>query len=1217
MSRLHEVSSCAGTVLHQPVRPRSLAIGKPDAYPRGDGGLKAYITPLLFFCLGHGRRARAAPGFKCRHARPCLEALECRDLPSTLPLTVPGTTPADAATQAQVSATLAQVPLGFEANQGQTAAVVDFLARGSGSTLFLTPGGATLSLQPAQGAGAVLQLQVVGANPAVHGTGQDLLPGTTNSFVGNNPSQWQTGIATYGQVTYRDVYPGIDLVYHGNQQQLEYDFLIAPVADPGTIRLQFAGDQGLDLDAQGDLVLHTAGGDVVEQAPAVYQEIGGVRQDVAGRFVLEGNGQVGFAVAAYDPSQPLVIDPVLSYSTYLGGSGNDAATAIAVDAGGNVYITGETPSTNFPTTSGAYQKQLGGATAENAFVAKLNPALTGTASLVYSTYLGGSGTDIGTGIAVDASGAAYVTGSTTSPNFPTLGAYQSSRAGATNAFVTALNPAGTTLLYSSYLGGSGTDQANAIALDANADVYLTGQTTSTNFPITSGAFQGQLGSTGVAVENAFVAKLNPTLTGTASLVYSTYLGGSGTDAGNGIAVDSAGDAYVTGGTDSSDFPTTAALQPTYGGGSVDAFVAELNSTGSALVYATYLGGNGSDEGDGIAVDTNGNAYVTGGTASTNFPTTSSAYEAQLGGGGTASFNGFVAELSSGGSTLVYSTYLGGSGSDMGEAIALDASDNVYVTGYTTSANFPIVNPVQATLGGSGAQNVFVAELSTHLTGATSLLFSTYLGGSKVDAGYGIAVDASGNVDVAGSTQSTDFPTANAAQAQNNGGKDAFIAKIAGNPAPTLTSISPTAVRVGSANTTLTLSGTNFLASSTVTLNGTALATTFVSATQLTALVPAADLTLPGTKTITVVTQGPGGGPSTPQVFTIAAITSLVGQTAQSGQWWVAKSNGSSAFTNVLAGTWSPTWVDVQTGDFNGDGFTDLVGMNLQTGQWLVGLSDGAGHFTTTVWSQWDPSVTWVDVKVGDLNGDGKADLIGRDSQSGQWWAALSNGSSFTNALWDTWSPAVTWVDVQIGDLNGDGKADLIGRYLQTGQWWAALSNGSGMTNALWDTWNPAVTWVDVQIGDLNGDGKADLIGRYLQTGQWWAALSNGSGLTNVLWDTWNPGVTWVDVHLADLNGDGKADLIGRYLQTGQWWAALSTGSGITNSLWATWSPAATWVDVQVGDFNGDGKMDIAGMESDNGQWWVGLSSGTSLSTSRWDTWSTAVTWVDVNHGRFA
>jgi hypothetical protein len=344
---------------------------------------------------------------------------------------------------------------------------------------------------------------------------------------------------------------------------------------------------------------------------------------------------------------------------------------------------------------------------------------------------------------------------------------------------------------------------------------------------------------------------------------------------------------------------------------------------------------------------------------------------------------------------------------------------------------------------------------------------------------------------------------------------------------------------------------------------------------------------------------------------------IVGR-ATNGQIWVGVSNGSSAFSATMWSAWNSrvAWQYMQTADFNGDGLADIIGRDPTTGTWWVGLSNGS-TFTTSAWGAWNTSLTWVDVHVADLNGDGKADLIGRAQQSGQWWASISTGSSFTNSLWATWNPAATWVDVKVGDFNGDGKADLAGRYLQGGQWWVAQSTGSSFVSSLWTTWNAAVTWVDVKVGDFDGDGKADLVGRMLENGQWWVALSSGASFTNAFWGQWNTGVTWVDVQVGDFNGDGQTDIIGRAKEYGAWWVGLSNGAGFTNSLWAVWNTALSWVDVQVGDFNGDGLSDITGRVQSTGQWWTSLSDGnTASNTSLWATWSTRMTWSDVTSGDF-
>jgi hypothetical protein len=478
-----------------------------------------------------------------------------------------------------------QLPMSFELNQGQTDPQVAFLSRGSGYALFLTPTESVLSLQaPAAVApgiatdqaatDSVLSMQLVGASATPQVVGLNELPGTSNYFIGNDPSQWHTDVPNYGQVEERSVYPGVDLVYYGNQQQLEYNFTVAPGADPGVIRMTFTGAESATLDDQGNLMLQTAGGPVVEQAPVLYQQSGGVRQSVAGHFVLEGNGQVGFSVGSYDRSQALIIDPILSYSTYLGGSGSDSGGSIAVDSAGDAYVTGITASTNFPT---AHPLQATSGANNDAFVAKLNPA---GSALVYSTYLGGSDYDSADAIAVDSAGNAYVTGTTASTNFPTANPLRATfGGGGYDAFVAKLNSTGSALVYSTYLGGSGDDLGNGIAVDSAGNAYVTGSTRSSNFP-TANPLQATYG--GAYLGNAFVAKLNPA---GSALVYSTYLGGSGYygDQGDGIAVDAAGDAYVTGHTSSTNLPTANPLQATYGGGNSDAFVAKLNPAGSALV----------------------------------------------------------------------------------------------------------------------------------------------------------------------------------------------------------------------------------------------------------------------------------------------------------------------------------------------------------------------------------------------------------------------------------------------------------------------------------------------------------------------------------------------------------------------------------------------------------------------------------------------------------
>jgi hypothetical protein len=377
-------------------------------------------------------------------------------------------------------------------------------------------------------------------------------------------------------------------------------------------------------------------------------------------------------------------------------------------------------------------------------------------------------------------------------------------------------------------------------------------------------------------------------------------------------------------------------------------------------------------------------------------------------------------------------------------------------------------------------------------------------------------------------------------------------------------------------------------------------------------------TNPGAFTITVTVNDLGGATfSSNANVRVTKRFDIVGRASQTGQLFVGTSDGSSFSTSVW-GSFSTavTWVDVQSGDFNGDGRADYVGRVLQSGDWWVALSNGTS-FTNVHFGAWSPTVTWVDVKVGDFNGDGKADIAGRWLQTGQWWIAQSTGSSFTNLMWATWNPGVTWTDVNVGDFNGDGKTDITGRASAFGQWYTGLSTGSSFNTSFWAAWSATANWVDVKVGDFNGDGKSDIVGRWGAAGQWYVGLSTGSSFNTSLWATWNPAATWVDVNVGDFNGDGKSDIIGRWLQGGTWFVAQSTGVAFNTSAWANWNPNVTWANVVVGDFNSDGKTDIAGQLSGAGQWWTGLSTGSSLSTSLWATWPSNFTWVDVHADNYA
>ena len=1055
----------------------------------------------------------------------------------------------DAAAEARIREVYSKLPLSFEANYGQTDAQVKFISRGNGYNLFLTPTEAVLALTKTQNTvasasagasasllqgiegrqssasnspSAVLRMTLVGANAHPQMTGAEELSGKTNYFMGKDPKRWRSNVPTYGKVKYRGVYPGVDLIYYGHQRQLEYDFVVAPGADPKAIRLAFNGVQQMRVDAEGNLLLGMAGGEVRQHKPILYQEENGIKQVIDGRYIIHGEREVGFEIAGYDTSRPLMIDPVISYSTYLGGSLGDTGLGIAVDASG-IYVTGSTTSLNFPgagtsainngffkstnsagswsasnsgltstnvqaiaidqmnpstlyaavqtnpgvfkstnggaswtlsstglsggvsnlvvdpsnsatiyattsgsgifkstnfgaswsaintglpastsfvtlavdptnsatlyagantgassgiyksidgganwsainsglttsgkvvlaividpitpstlyigtqdyvfkstdggsswvaknsssglasnfiqalaidplnpntlyagtpvsgasvykstnggntwtasgltsldvralvvdpvTTSTIYAGTLGGVykstdsganwslsssglahttvrtlaidrttpatlyagglSNSDGFVAKLNP--TGSA-LIYSTYFGGSGNEDSPGgaIATDSSGNVYLTGETLSPDFPvTAGAYQSTSGGVQDTFITKLNSTGA-ITYSTYLGTISTETGYGIAVDSAGYIYITGSVNGPSpLPTTPNAYR----TTSSGLTDAFLMKLNPAGGGAADLLYLTYLGGSGTDRGYGIVVDSLGNAYISGYTASNNFPTTpGAYQPTYGGGASDVFVAKVNTNASgvaSLVYATYLGGSGDDSGGsstsvtansvGIALDSSGNVYVTGATASTNFPTTASAFQATNGGG----IDAFVAKLNPAGgglADLLYSTFLGGSSNDQGNAIAVDSFGNAYVTGFTNSTNFPTANAFQSASG--GGIDAFVAKLNPGASGAASLIYSSYHGGSGTDRGLGIALDASGNAYLTGLTTSTNFPTVNPFQSTLGDGQDAFITKV-DNP----TTITGT-------TTTLTSSANPAVYRQTVTLTAT-------------------------------------------------------------------------------------------------------------------------------------------------------------------------------------------------------------------------------------------------------------------------------------------------------------------------------------------------------------------------------------------------------------
>lgn len=672
-----------------------------------------------------------------------------------------------------LAAAAGRLPLAFEENQGQSDPAVRFLARIPGRFAFLTDEAAWISGNGGHAGNTavseILRISLAGAELSAP-AGEGRLPGDTHYLIGADPSKWRRNVPRYSRVRYRSVYPGIDLVYYGNAGRIEFDFEVAPGADPGRIRLSLGGMATAALQPDGALCLAAGSGERRLLPPVAYQTVLGERRRVAASYALYAAGEgddfpsVGFRVGPHDPSAPLLIDPVLLFSTYLGGTDDDEVDGIAVDPEGNAYVIGRVYSANFPVSANAPQHSYGGN--EDTYVTKINPA--GTA-IVYSTYLGGSDRDFGNGIAVDSLGQAVVAGRTISPNFPGTAnsPIQNAKRGEDDGFVAKLDATGSNILFSTYLGGSATDKVADVAIDPDGNILVVGQTDSGNFPGTAG---NPFGSAYKGNFDAFVAKLD---SGGFSILYAAYLGGSGIESASAVAVDRDGNAYVAGGTESSNFEGagTSPIQKVLKGDS-DGYIVKVDPAGSRIVYSAYLGGSADDFAAKVAVGAHGNAVVAGSTTSTNFPGTAGGLQSTNHGNTDA----FVTEINPAGSAIVSSTYLGGSGEDYADGLALDALGDVFLAGYTESPNFPgaTASAIQPAYAGNG--DGFVAELTP---GGRALVYSTYLGGSAYDEAYAIAVH-SRSAYVGGVTQSPNFKGASASPIQNHfagGDDDGFVVRI--------------------------------------------------------------------------------------------------------------------------------------------------------------------------------------------------------------------------------------------------------------------------------------------------------------------------------------------------------------------------------------------------------------------------------------------------------
>lgn len=759
------------------------------------GGLLALLVllALLPFALRHAY-SRNADG------KPTLTPASLTDFPAT------ERTPANAK---QIQAAYGRLPLTFVPNRGQTDSRVRFSARAPGFHLAFTPQEAIFTFASQSSSSkprlagetprdhaAALALRFVGANPRVHIEGERETPGKVNYLIGNDPDEWHTNLPTFEEVRYRDLWPGIDVVFRGAAGELKYDFVLRPGARVDTIRLAYRGAEKLTLDNDGNLQIRTALGTMTDARPVSWQEIAGRKVPVASRYALRQGAddatEYGFSVGAeYDPAYPLIIDPSLAYGTYLGGSGTDEAWAVALDAFGNACVTGWTNSSNFPTTSGAYKgKRIG---KQDVFITKMNASGTG---LVFSTYFGGSGDDEAREIALDDDGNIYLVGVTASGNnFPRVNAYDTTLGGPYDAFLAKLNASGSSVLYSTFLGGSGQDDCWGGLVVWNAqEVYVGGHTASSNFPLV-GAFDTTRGGGW----DAFVAKFNTNASGAASLVWSSYLGGSDVDTLSALAVDSAGNAYVTGGTSSPDFVSTyglvagaydADLDPDLNDpdGLNDSYLAVVSASGT-LTYASYRGGSSkTGGGDSLALyePTPGavTVYMAGRVAATSpVPTTSGAYDTTHNGVYDIYFmilRPDPADSNPDGedtNELEYATFLGGSGTDRYVNVAADSVGNAYLHGQTSSTNFPTRNAFDTTL--DGATDSFVAKLTPAGGGDSDLIYASYFGGASDEEPGNIVVDSSGGAYIVGASWSSGLFASNLPgyDKSKSGTNDAFLIKV--------------------------------------------------------------------------------------------------------------------------------------------------------------------------------------------------------------------------------------------------------------------------------------------------------------------------------------------------------------------------------------------------------------------------------------------------------
>jgi hypothetical protein len=1129
-------------------------------------------------------------------------------------------------------------PVYFEENRGQFDQRVKYMARGiNGYSLFLTATEAVYVLSDARRkvgrpdvgdlynpkskiqsptSAAAVFMKLAGANENSESIGLDQLSHKTNYFKGAE-SAWRTGIPNYEQVRMENVYEGIDTVWKGIENGgVRYDFVIAPNADATRIEWEIEGADSVEIDHNGDLLIKTEFGEIKQQKPFTYQETNGIKQEIQSRFILKEQSEtqnpkpkIQFSVGNYDRSKTLIIDPSvnlsnLAYSNFLGGGGDDEGRAIAVDRMGNVYVTGETSSSTFPTKAGTIDTTYNNN--GDVFVTKLNAAGT---DLVYSTFLGGSANDSGEGIAVDPAGNVFITGYTSdgAVDYPTtVGSYNPLHNGVTDVFVTKINAAGSALVYSTFIGGNSSEGAYGIAIDTSGNAFITG-TTDVGYPTTVGAFD----MTHNGLVDVFVTKVDAA---GSALIYSTFLGGSDNDIGYDIAVNAAGSAFITGFTIDgvTDYPATfGAFDNTHNGGA-DAFITKLNTAGSALSYSTFLGGDNADAGYGIAVDVSGNAFITGSTAdgTTDYPTTVGAFD--------QSHNGdtdvFVTKLSLNGSVLLYSTFLGAAAADEAADIAINTTGNAFITGTTVDffTDYPTTAGAFDTTHNGG-----VDAMVTKLNAAGSALdYSTFLGGNSVEAGNGIAIDEAGNIFVTGeiSVGTNNYPTtADAFDNTHNGGSDGFVTKlgdysISGRTVDTSGLALPnTAVAMSGDNTGFVFSDAEgyFYFGDTVSFGSN-----LISATQILYNFNPSNyqISVNRNKQITFVGRPISSGPTAAVAAIAGNVESTAGNiglpntrltlidTYGNVTFVVTDSNGDYEFNSVLTGefyfvvperegySFSPEIQSINhldanphidfsasptsprpVQDFDGDGKTDLAVFRPGEGNWYILQSQNNLMKVVNFGLNGDLPV------AEDYDGDKRSDIAVYRPSEGNWYRINSSDGLFSVANFglseDKPVPA---------DFDGDGKTD-IAVYRPASGVWHRLNSIDGSYHAV-----HFGTSEDKPVpADFDSDGKADLVVYRPSNGVWYH-LNSSDGNYN----SYQFGLPEDKPMAVDFDGDGKPDTAVYRPSNGVWYS-LDSADGEFNAV-----QFGVSTDRPVpADYNGDGRIDHAVYR--DGTWYQLFSDGNS------------------------